>query len=572
MAGGRILWDPVIPNYGRGLRSMSDASEYVGGVIERNRRMEIDEARQRAGQRFMEAQAAAQENRLRAEDARQRTKHGMEIAKYNRELFDEGYKRFLEGGESEAEAYLAASEFVDPQTGQMRTIRLQREEKPRFEGVRLREPGQQQPDPAAGARLGGLLGGGLRPPGEAPEAGKAAASMFGLNLRRPESVPEPQTPESAAVGEKLSGDLEGYRQDMREGRSGRAYMQMPGSDLRVVLDPEERERHKQKKEDERIARLEQAMMDPTLNLDPETRKRLAFQIAQSRGRATAGEAGRISNMETQQDAQAHAASEGDKNRQNKIDVAKLRKKGKGDGKPSLDDRRKEGVIHEQHDRAVKGMVLEQFQFKDISDEAAVTDAIKTLTKGAPLNSATAKLLRGRFTRFGQGSGVLTDRDIKVFYDSIGNIAARTKRTVEELLTGTTDEQTTAEIGEAVAALEATAEARRNMIGGKVEELMKGRRRLFGSEEEWRDTTGAYIKVYAPTYLSTFERNWGKTGTAGTRETGGVSSPDAGRPPGAPGGTTASDKDRKMLEWARANINNPKWKAQAQAVLRANGGK
>lgn len=124
------------------------------------------------------------------------------------------------------------------------------------------------------------------------------------------------------------------------------------------------------------------------------------------------------------------------------------------------------------DQVVKN-VTDAALYKKIVGDRLQEEDLSTIAMGAASNSPMAKLLRGRWAKFGQGAGVLTDHDLQTFYESIGPLADRIGRTVQEYLRGTIPAGDVAEIEKAIDALRAASLRKMDEVGRRIVVRMTG---------------------------------------------------------------------------------------------------
>jgi hypothetical protein len=143
---------------------------------------------------------------------------------------------------------------------------------------------------------------------------------------------------------------------------------------------------------------------------------------------------------------------------------------------------------------VKSAVLDVFHYKKTVTEAKhVLDELSVIAGGALSNSAFAQLLTGRWARFGQGAGVLTESDINTFYRDMGGIAQKVGTTAEKLMQGTVPPEVVNEVKAAIDKLRGSAHKQEMMIGGKIVTY------LASQGEEGFIRIPTFLDLYAPGY-------------------------------------------------------------------------
>lgn len=203
---------------------------------------------------------------------------------------------------------------------------------------------------------------------------------------------------------------------------------------------------------------------------------------------------------------------------------RLREGERKDRKEETDERRR-GQIETDWDLKVD-RVLKNLQFRKLVDKELSDQDLSIIAKGAPTSAPMATLLRGRWAKFGQGAGVLTDHDLNTFYNNMGGIAARYGKRLEEFLYGTVPEDAVADIVAALKQLRDSTTAQTNEIGKRLTDYMADPTLPGGVERIPR-----YLRAYAPGYLPIWEAKQEARRAAGElrRELGTPNAQPAGAP-------------------------------------------
>lgn len=582
----RITWDPKMIDLTPGLDRLGEAFQAQNEGKLRARRLEIEDARQKASEEYTRGLNKTADKRAAALALQQQMKSAGEMADRNQRLYGKVHDMAMEGDYSGAEAMAKSSAIYDPETGERKTIGFEREDpNPEMRKLQLQPPPDAGAEPEPGQVMGSLLGGKLRLGDQQPipPENKAAASMFGLDLKQPEAANE------VAAGQELQGNLQQVRDEVAKGP--RIAITSPTGD-KTYIGPEDRENYKRQQAQRHADEMEAQLNDPRINMNADQRASLVQQIALIRGQATGGEAGRISNVESREDAQRNSGEQKALDRQNRLDVAKVRKASKGTGGPSTDEIRKVGVINKQVDEAVKSMVLDQNHYKEVGDDVTMLTQLRALAGGADVSPGFATLLGGRFAKWAQGAGVLTDKDMDVFYRDMEGLASKYNLKLNQLMTGTLTKDMQRDITQVLDKMASVAEAKKTAMGAQIAGTMEQRRNQFvgpNGNEEWKLKTALYIKQYSPGYLDKFEREHGKVNWK-LWQPGGGAGPAPGAPGAAPGPaaaagapqaapaaaaapqTTAMEEDQKWVTWAKANVGSkdPKDAATAKGILAEHG--
>jgi hypothetical protein len=202
-------------------------------------------------------------------------------------------------------------------------------------------------------------------------------------------------------------------------------------------------------------------------------------------------------------------------------------------------------------------ILHKFGFEKAMEGQQQLADLFSMSDLATTDPAAATMLAGRYAKFSQGAGVLTDNDMKTFYlniggkygmlDSNGNPdTTRINNLLRSYFTGTVDPQFAKNIETTLKGLGHTIDQRTSQIGGAIETRLRG----MGADQ---DTIDSYLGAYAPNYAQH------GPGTRGDR-------PPAS-PPGAPAPRPSAPAPQKspppeVVQQARQRAAQGEAKAKA----------
>ena len=179
------------------------------------------------------------------------------------------------------------------------------------------------------------------------------------------------------------------------------------------------------------------------------------------------------------------------------------------------NRPKAGVVDTQ-----RGLNIEQEYwdaadktFKTLGGAAMVKDRAKLEemaghVAGAAHNAALASVVAGGFTKYAQGgSGVISDADLMFFWQKLGGIAARTKQSIENLLTGNLTPDIQEQVDGALKQMVQAAKTREIKIGRAIETRIS-------SMQGGRERVGPILKTLTPGYYNKWVNKRAKSGDEG----------------------------------------------------------
>lgn len=471
---------PQVPYQPDDGSAMAGAIDKISGAYrqrkareEEQRRWELERERQLGKDAQFERQNDLVEQGRAATEAR--AQREFEIKQDDREAgqVKDVYGLLAAGRGSEAEAMAGAREYVDPKTGQRRAIKVDK-----------------------GAEGGGQDFSGFM----------STLPIWGKNGA--ESMPQDGQP-------------------MPMGRA--PSITTPGGQ-RMEIDPAEGEAFK---DQEAEAQAQRALAAAAKEPDPTLRMAWMREAERARSRMSGAGAQGLRNRESQEDAQAHQTVEGDKNRAMRVQL-----KGMGGGGTG-DKAQRTKLMNEKTGLEIEGKYSQEVQkvlmnrgFKELNTQAVKFSDMAATIAGAQDSGALSAIASGQFVKMAQGgTGVISDSDMKVFWERIGGLGVRGEQAFRNAMDGKMGPEKQAEVASAVKELEGKARGNVNSIGSSIEATLRG---LPGGEER----IPRFLQTYVPEYKRT--------------------APEAGVPKSDPG------RRAKLVEWAKQNPNDPRSKAILQA--------
>lgn len=160
-------------------------------------------------------------------------------------------------------------------------------------------------------------------------------------------------------------------------------------------------------------------------------------------------------------------------------------------KDDLDKANKRSLISQRYLNEAKG-VLDLLGYKNVRTDSEAQEELRVIAGGADQHAALATLLRGRWAKFGQGAGVLTDHDLSIFYERLGGIAQQFGTTVSQMLSGVVTPEVRKEIEIAIDVLRRNTEARQT-------QMAKQFSAHFNASEDGRQRLPAMLQTFFPAY-------------------------------------------------------------------------
>lgn len=366
----------------------------------------------------------------------------------------------------------------------------------------------------------------------------------------------------------------------KERTEGERYgLQFPGGP-ETIIDPREAKAGLQRDAEERASQLEQAAARES---NPQTRADMMRSAAMIRAQASnATQAGvRATAQQASGQDFTHARDERQVlTREEQLDKTRIAASGHHTGSQAEFDIAKAEKMRGQaaavYDPAIQ-QLLHNYGFDKLQQDNQQLANLFSLGDLAETDPAAKTLLSGRFAKFAQGAGVLSDSDMKTFYtdiggklglfDSNGNVdLTKVRNEIRGYLTGTSDARFTANIEHALGRLGNVIDNRTNEMGGKIETLMRGR----GASD---DAIKSVVGTYAPRYTMHGAGTPGDIGDRTIRK----APPRQGRggpvqPGGAPQGPAAGGRPPpELLKHAQERLAANPNDATAKAFVAKWGG-
>ena len=160
-------------------------------------------------------------------------------------------------------------------------------------------------------------------------------------------------------------------------------------------------------------------------------------------------------------------------------------------------------------RAVDSQVLKYYGVRALATETNTIQELGRIAGGAVENSALARMLIGRWARAGQGPGVLTDRDLTIFYNKIEGLAGRIKMSVRDVIDGKAPASVVKEIEKAIDVLRQSTQAKERLIGQRIVSLGKSPSMNMGLPRGQlapgqADRILGWLETHAPGYIPNYE--------------------------------------------------------------------
>jgi hypothetical protein len=462
---------PVIPDYSSGLSALGSALDVFSEQSQR-RRQAAEYRRQND----------LQEQRLAQQAERDRIKYETDLSDRNGKIAQDVSRLVREGRYAEAEALAASSSYTDPRTGQRRSVGFDRggeRPNPDFQPLQLEAPpeGPAQANPYSGA-----------------------AGMFQLK------PPDPELMSKANPYEGLSSMMGATRQT-------KPSMTMPTGE-RVEFEPGEAEDFKVQQASDTADRLVQAATAP--GTPPELASRYMTEANRIRASLPGASSQHLRNVETMEDKQAFEGQQGDLNRQNKKDLAAMRRRGAAGGglkrdKAELDIQKKKLDIDQEYWEAAEKTARNLGLANVVKQKAQLNDMAMQVA-GANDNAALASIVAGSFTKYAQGgTGVISDADLRFFWQKVGGLGIRTDQMFEDAISGKlgTDKQKI--VQDAVQTLIRSSRQREAELGNAIATSV-------GARTDGTGRVPAILQAMTPNYFKTWNAERANAGDSGAMQT------------------------------------------------------
>jgi len=423
---------------------------------EERRRWQSEEDRKNVNSQQLLRQNDISNRRLDAEAGRETRKGKLLDADRRRAQVSEIAKLAAQGRHSEAQALARASAYFDDQ-GAEQTLGYDPGEAGGVDTQSLVEFGnqaEQQP-----------------PPGLARMVNPLRAGSRGSGAPRPAPQPEAPAANPAAVR-------------MLPGRKPRI-TNLPGGGEQEI-NPAEGEAFKAAEASRKREQLMGLLADPTLPAD--LRRTIALQAGLAGVQATGAERAAIGNREGQEDTQAFQGAEGDKNRALRVQL-----KGMGAKGPKAADVRGDRRVSMQEEtgaRVLGGDVLTRLGFKETQIQNQKFNNMAADLSTNP-NAALDAVTAGSFVKMAQGgTGVISDNDMKAFWDSIGGVPEKSAQWVQKVINGEIAQEKRETVRAAVQELARHAQ-------GKLDEVRGAMEHAYRNSPNYSKYEGQFVGTYFP---------------------------------------------------------------------------
>lgn len=462
---------------------------------EDRRRFDIQEQRQRASEDFMRRQSAVAEARVAESDRRQKIKERLELSDRNKKSAGEISDLIRSGRPQEAAARARAGSYVDPESGEERSIQVDpggESYDPGFDNVRLPEPMQPQGPPPN--QLGSLLSGKLRapligqdaPPEQPPPAGPTEPPPVGEENGAPVAGPPRRGLSALGMGQPPAIPTDQGKLTRRN-----PAMIMPGGE-RQEFDPRESERFQAEQAQQHKAKLMEIASDPAM--PPDVRQAAALRAGLSGAQASGAEGAQIMGAAAQASGQRFKAGENEKYQMTAAQKHEIgmrpRAAGAGSEKAQVDLLGKKLTNETRYD-SITAKVLSNYGFREGQTQRVKLSDLADQIAGASDSAALAGIARGSFVKLAQGgTGVISDNDMRVFWDRIGGLGIRSQELLHQALDGKLGPEKRDSVLGAIKAMEAKAVANK----GSMEAALKAR---FATVPGGDEKLGGYLNTYFP---------------------------------------------------------------------------
>lgn len=472
---------PFIPSYSDALDNLIKGVEY-GNEQKRARRKDDEYKRQND----------LVEQRLKAQDERERLKFDTEMGDRDAGTLDEIVKRYAEGDVGAAEGYAATKQFYDPRSRTTRGIDFQRRRLPgKMDAPQLKPPGELG-DNAGNPTTPPLGEMRLKPPmEEAPDA--PAPGLYGMLNPTPTAKP-PGLAGMLKPPEKLETGSDTPDVDAARGPEV-GVVRLPNG-REITLDPGARDAYKARQASAQRERLQKLLDDPSI--DPRVKSAIALNAGLTGSQASGAERAAVNNTATQvagQDFKTGEADKHDMTADQKYAIG-MRPRGGGGGRGAKKDdltitKKQLDIEQEYMDAAEK--TLGKTGYVDVVKNARKVEDMAAQVAGADHSSALASIVAGSFTKYAQGgTGVISDADLRFFWQKLGGIAQRWGQSIENVLSGKLTPEIKAEVETAMKTLASSSQQHQDEFGpllvANVGQLPGGSERL-----------PRVLQTYAPHY-------------------------------------------------------------------------
>jgi hypothetical protein len=498
-----------------------------------------------------------------------------------------------QGRTDEAEATAKASAFEVGDTGKTAGVGLKRmlqgpgDQLLPYADLPAAAPGGPAPAPTSqGQILSRFLGAqpkpeSLEPPAfgqdpqePAPDMARAAAGLSSMGGQASllqtagGAADQYRQAQDQYQASQQQSDADRQKQQQEHDKAVRWQMSFPSGETQTI-DPNQAKAGARAEADDRASQLEAAAVREA---NPDTRAAMIRQASLIRAQVSNADKAPITNMAGQEDSQDFKRERDERNqltREEQLRKAALAGAHRTASQVEFDKYKAEQkrIQAASAYEPVVQNVLHKYGFEKVQDQQTALSDLFNLAGDAEANPAAYTLLGGRYAKFAQGAGVLSDSDMRQFwtniggklgfFDAAGNVdLARTVNSFKAAMTGTGDPAFLGKIKGSLDTLEKTINGRSNQIGHSIETVLRGK----GADDQ---TVDSYLGTYAPLYQMHGPGTRGDTGNES------ITHPDAPpthrRPRAAPAAPPAAASagtrpPSSAFEYARAHPGDPKSQA------------
>lgn len=188
--------------------------------------------------------------------------------------------------------------------------------------------------------------------------------------------------------------------------------------------------------------------------------------------------------------------------------ARATTRAEGDGaKKDLDLQRKGLDIEKQYQGAVQSMLALKKYGEVVHNDRKLAELARNAMGGVD-NPALAAMVKGAFVKYAQGgTGVVSDQDMKVFWDRMGGLGVRTLQALEDVMSGGLVTEKAKMVQAAIDEMAASSRANYDDMGKSVVNTLH-------NMPDGDSRIPRFLKTYAPSYHKTWLANRAKNGPEG----------------------------------------------------------
>jgi len=276
---------------------------------------------------------------------------------------------------------------------------------------------------------------------------------------------------------------------------------------------------KKKAKEQALRDQAKQLRDVAARSDPVVGKQYLDAADRIEAQLPGAEVAQMHRVDLQNRSQTFQDKQGDKRDANRIAVKKIRPPGAGGagagglGTKLKEQRLEKGEleIEDKYDGYVQKIVT-NLGFKDINKNQMKLDDLAKTIAGASDNAALKAFGAGQVVKLAQGgTGVVSDQDMKVFWDRIGGLGMRAREAWQGYLDGTLSIEKRKIVADAVNVLQSSAMAHGERIGKAIAEQLPTY--PGGAERVPR-----YLGTYGSSYTKKWQAEQAKRGNADALKT------------------------------------------------------